>query len=311
MPYFCFSLLILMVVSCAGNPETVHVPADSMSIAADTTVSESVDTIDTLVPAPVDSLYRFSKYKEGGLIYGYKNRAGEVVIKPQFEVAGEFYRGLAPVVKGTKHGLCDTSGKWAVVFDDFKFAVWSNDPAGCYEFEGIDEGFYAVVNEEGKYAYANARAELITSFEYTDVTRFSEGKAVVYKNERAGFIDTNGAEVIDLDYEYALPFSEGLAAVRLKGKMGFIDHSGKLVIPAIYQEAYYFSEGFCAVTKSTNYSNYFYIDKTGKTVIPGPYEDAGNFENGEALVQKRGICRVIDASGKELRKLDYDCFGGC
>jgi len=38
---------------------------------------------------------------------GYINKTGKIVIKPQFDFAGEFSEGLAPVVVGYKWGYMD------------------------------------------------------------------------------------------------------------------------------------------------------------------------------------------------------------
>jgi hypothetical protein len=290
-------------MACAGNPDSANISTG----VSDETDSASVDTLvsDTLLPYKGDSLYAFYGDNES---YGFMNSQGIVVIKPRFIMAGDFYGGVAPVATETEHGFCDSTGKMITVFDGFEFYIQNGDYVTGFLGK---EGFYVVHNSDEKWGYVNSRGELITDLIYDDVSEFSEGKAVVHLNEKAGFIDTNGTEVIPLNYEHAWAFSEDLAAVRIDDKTGFIDHTGKLVIPAIYEEAYAFSEGLCIVTRSANYSNYYYIDQTGKTIIPGPYEQGGNFYEGKAYVSKRGFCRIIDTSGKELEKLDYDCFGGC
>jgi hypothetical protein len=310
MQKIAFFLPVFLCLACAGNSENTFLPTDSTAIGETDTTALIVVADTTLVTA-TDPLFVFSQYKNDQLLYGFTNGEGETIIQPQFNQAGSFYKGLAPVVKGDEHGFCDITGEFVCVFKDFEFALWPNELAGGHEFQGAAEGFYVVTDETEKMGYVNSRGELITEFIYDNAREFSEGKAVVYLNEKAGFIDTNGTEVVPLHYQNAWSFSEGLAAVRINDKTGFIDHAGKLIIPAIYEEAYTFSEGLCVVTKSVSYTNYYYIDQTGKTIIPGPYEDAADFYEGRAYVSKRGTCRIIDQSGKELEKLDYDCFGGC
>ena len=51
------------------------------------------------------------------------------------------------------------------------------------------------------------------------------------EQDKLGFIDKAGKQIIPPNYNDAQPFSEGLAAVRLKGEYGYIDRSGKMVIP--------------------------------------------------------------------------------
>ena len=48
-------------------------------------------------------------------------------------------------------------------------------------------------------------------------------------------------------YDYAGGFSEGLARVKLNDKLGFIDKTGKQVVPCVYDDAWNFSEGLARV----------------------------------------------------------------
>src|SRR5206468_8469070 len=54
---------------------------------------------------------------------------------------------------------------------------------------------------------------------------FAEGLCVIHilGEDKYGFIDKTGKEVIPRKYDDARSFSEGLAAVKLNGEWGFID----------------------------------------------------------------------------------------
>lgn len=54
-----------------------------------------------------------------------------------------------------------------------------------------------------------------------------EGLAVVKLNDRYGFVDKTGKEVISPKYDSVGYFSEGLVTVLLKGNLGFVDKTGK------------------------------------------------------------------------------------
>ena len=58
--------------------------------------------------------YGLAKYQDGAL-WGHINQNGEIVIKPQWAYAADFYDGLA-AVKTTdgKWGFIDKQGKWAI-----------------------------------------------------------------------------------------------------------------------------------------------------------------------------------------------------
>ena len=67
------------------------------------------------------------------------------------------------------------------------------------------------------------------------------------QNDKVGFMDKAGRQVIPPRYNDAQPFSEGLAAVKLGDKYGYIDRSGKMVIPPQFEDAGPFSEGLAPV----------------------------------------------------------------
>ena len=69
--------------------------------------------------------------------------------------------------------------------------------------------------------------------------------------------------MIPIKYDKAWSFSEGLANVKLNDKWGFIDKTGKEVIPIKYDDAYSFSRGLALVKLE---GKYFYINPKGECV---------------------------------------------
>ena len=65
---------------------------------------------------------------------------------------------------------------------------------------------------------------------YNSVYDFSEGLAGVETNDKWGFVNKSGKEVIPCKYDDVYDFSEGLAGVKMNGKWGFVNKSGKEVI---------------------------------------------------------------------------------
>ena len=53
---------------------------------------------------------------------------------------------------------------------------------------------------------------------YDDPQPFEEGFSVVTKDDKKGFVNPQGKEIVPLVYENAEKFSEGLAAVKKEGK---------------------------------------------------------------------------------------------
>ena len=67
--------------------------------------------------------------------------------------------------------------------------------------------------------------------EYDYIYDFNEELARVKLNDKFGFINKEGKEVIPLIYDYAFNFHEGLAFIQLDNKMGLINKEGIEVIP--------------------------------------------------------------------------------
>lgn len=98
-------------------------------------------------------------------------------------------------------------------------------------------------------------------------------------------------------------FSEGLAVVEKEDYWGFIDEKGQTIIPCIYSFAEDFHCGLAAVEDEDG--TLFYIDKKGKKlVLKREYDYIESFNDGWAVV---GVDKtqdtqygVIDINGKEI-----------
>jgi serine/threonine protein kinase len=91
---------------------------------------------------------------------------------------------------------------------------------------------------------------------------------------------TNDNWQANYDKVYAFFFER--AVVMKNGKYGYVDTNGKLVIPLQYQDAYDFrKEGLALVKKNKLFG---FIDKNGKIKINFHYKKAKSFENGKAYV---------------------------
>jgi WG containing repeat len=235
--------------------------------------------------SPKSSMFAVPVYGSDNVLrYGFSTEKEKLVIKPKFDLAGNFHAGFAPVIYKGVHGIIDTTGEMVYKLKNYTFSIFQNELSGEESIEGCGEGFFLVKDKNEKFGYVNEKAELVIPCLYDDSQGFSQGRAVIIQNERFGFIDTSGKVIVKPTYELAYSFSDSLACVQIGEKRGFIDLSGKLVIPAIYYGCFYFSEGLCYAKKS---------------------------ENGEALVFKRGKCRIIDKSGTQLRTAGTNCFQGC
>jgi WG containing repeat len=254
--------------------------------------------------------------------WGYIDRSGKLVIKPQFDGAHPFYDGIAKVMTGTrfekeKWSYINTSGK--PIFKDLS----------VNRLENFSEGLGAVClykQDEIGYlcGYMDKSGSWAIEPKFYSSMSFQDGLARTAardRNSKTGtrqvYIDKTGNEVIELSTiptQNSNGFSEGLArfAISVPGKeylpQGFVDKTGKVVIEPKFEAAGDFSEGLAAVMffkppkvidyeKDDPYEAGF-IDTTGKIVIKPQFEFYRPFSEGLAFVMIRGRIGAIDKTGK-------------
>ena len=237
--------------------------------------------------------------------YGYINKTGSIVIKPQFMYADNFSEGLAAVSEnGDKYGYIDTSGTM-VIRPQFHTA------------EAFSEGLAAVETGTGKdmrWGFVDKTGRLAISAQFTSVSKFSEGLCCVSikkdGQDITGFIDKTGTWVIKAGQTAQSDFSEGVALTMFSNHNGYaiINQKGKVI--AQLPEGMIgdsispgFSEGLAVVRDifPPYNSSEGYIDKSGKVVIKPQFVWAYDFSEGLAAagiyengVQKYGY---IDKTG--------------
>ena len=164
------------------------------------------------------------------------------------------------------------------------------------------DGLAGVVLND-KYGYIDGKGNEIISLKYDDADEFREGLAEVTLDNKSGFIDKSGKEIIPFKYDDAFYFSEGLASVELNNKWGIIDKTGKEIIPFIYDSPAVFSEGLASVKLNDKYG---FMDKTGKEIILFIYDDAYGFSERLAVVKLNGKYGFIDKQGTVVVPIKYD-----
>ncbi|MDF2891203.1 MAG: repeat protein [Clostridia bacterium] len=249
---------------------------------------------------PIESGEELYVIRDNGR-YGYINKSGLVVIKPQFEDAYNFSEGLARISVQHKYGFIDKDGKIVIepVFDDagdfiegmvrvsidnkYGFIDKAGKAAIPLEYEVVSEfseglaGIYA----QGKWGFINNKGKVVIQPRFNNVGFFKNGLAPVSENELYGYINKKGQYVIEPKYNYANNFSEHLAMVGIDNKYGYIDIKGNEVIQLKYQSGFDFSEGLAAVMEAGKWG---FIDKKGSFLIKPAYETADSFSEGRAAV---------------------------
>jgi hypothetical protein len=263
-----------------------------------------------------DGLARFQTPSGQERKYGFMDKAGRVVIAPQFYAVGHFSEGLAwfQVLVGGKwlYGFIDRTGKVAI---PPRFTEQPGDFAeGLARVAGKSN--YGFIDRTGRFQIPEQFRQLDASFSEGLLAAALEGDP-----PRGVYLRRDGTVAFEIplwqertarqrsQYTFGTPlrrpFSEGLAPVVSFNKVGFIDKTGKVVIAPLFRETSGFSEGLAAVKIIGSDGRYVwgYIDRAGEFVVAPQFRDARPFAGGLAHVTTAdGARRLIDSSGKVVWK---------
>jgi hypothetical protein len=205
-------------------------------------------------------------------LWGFVDKSGVMVIKPQFKFANSFSEGLSAVDFEGRKGFIDHTGQLQI-------------PNRYKTADSFSEGL--------------ALTTVLVEKKTAGLTFWRSKEE--NSDKKYGFINKNGDVVIEHRFEYARSFSDGLAAVKTKEKWGFVDRLGNMVINANYSFVENFSEGLVGFSLSNSSSKYGYMDKTGRVVIEPQFATAFEFKNGLAHVEWSAIkTGYIDRSGRTV-----------
>lgn len=162
----------------------------------------------------------------------------------------------------------------------------------------------AVVSINDKYGYVNNKGEEIIPLQFDSASDFIEGYAAVKKNGKWGFINEMGNNITGFEYDDVNDFSEGLAYTEKEGNKGFIDKTGILVIPIQYDSATKFQQGLATIIKNEKQG---LINRQGELIIPPKYSLIYPFENDLAVaLNNDNKFGFIDKTGEVIIPFVYD-----
>lgn len=138
---------------------------------------------------------------------------------------------------------------------------------------------------------------------YDKLYEFHEGLARVCKNDKYGFIDKLGQEIIPCIYDDAEDFDLGVSIVEKGEKTGAVNKQGKMVVPCIYDNIYSFRKDSLAVAVLNEKSGF--IDLNGNVIIPFNYEFCCDFSEGLAAVRQDGLYGFINKNGELIIPCQY------
>lgn len=143
---------------------------------------------------------------------------------------------------------------------------------------------------------------------YDEIEEYREGLARVRRNEKYGFINIEGDEVIPCMYEYLdCIFSNGYCKFREEDFWGVIDKGGTIIVSAKYFDIDYDEDIDAFHIYKDDYNVEGILDKDGiTTLIPCCWKRISWFNNGLAVACKNDEYVVIKQTGETVFKFSFE-----
>lgn len=201
--------------------------------------------------------------------YGYIDKNGTLVIKPQFEYKGDFINGFTVITqKDLITIVIDTNGNKLLEFKG-NYPEWTTErtfTTHSYPFSFNDNRLAVFDTTTRSYGFVDNSGEWVIKPKFSYVTDFSEGLAAV------GFWDNNPNKS---NLTHSEEFYKHLASI----KWGFIDTNGFMVIDTQYREVSAFNMGICLVDEK-------FIDQNGNEINP------------DTITNQKLLCRLQSENSK-------------
>lgn len=162
----------------------------------------------------------------------------------------------------------------------------------------------------GRWGYINAQGAIIIEANLQNAAPFSEGLAAVQHEWSWKYVNTEGEFLIDEDFQNIRSFSEGKAAVQMDRRWGYINKDGAFVVNPRFREAHAFSNNR-AFVRTLDYQDYIYIDENGVKIeavnTPNDMDfiEESRFFDQRALVRDNDLYGYIDPTGNTIIGLQY------
>lgn len=256
--------------------------------------------------------------------WGYINTLGQVICPLKYDYIGANWKeGTAWVnlggtinnegsVSGGKFGMVDSTGTEVVPID------YDGEESARNAYKETLENI-AWKKEGSQYVLYDKKSSKIISKAYDKHGRWKEDLTYIMSNQKYGYINKNGQEMIPPLYENVMTtFSENGVMVKQNGKWGFLNWKKEVVIPFRYDMiTNVYDNGLIAVNiggkeikddGTIEGGKWGYINDKGQVITPLLYDYVGsNWKDGVVWINQGGSLNRQDrsVSGGKFGLIDH------
>ncbi len=190
--------------------------------------------------------------------WGFLNKEGEEVIKPQYRAVQDFRNGLAAVQDRAtgQWGYIDLSGNTMIQ------PLYS-------EVHPFNEDGTTLVRLQDQYVVIDRTGTALKELPHSKILPDNNWLRIEHDG-KWGWCDKEGNTTIQPLYDDCRPFgTANLAPVKINGKWAYIDRKGEIVVKRQFTDAYPFFDG-CAAVRAGNV--WGFIDSDGKYTVNPQYD---------------------------------------
>ncbi len=147
--------------------------------------------------------------------------------------------------------------------------------------------------KEDFFGFIDSASKIIIPLVYDAITEFSEGLAVVNKNDSVFYINKENQNAFNQFFTDAYPFTNGIAATKKNNKWNFINRQGQSM-GLIYDEINELSNNAYVIKLNGRYGA---INHFAQTIIEPRFDKMGDFKNEFAYYIENGKYGFVSKIG--------------
>ena len=166
-------------------------------------------------------------------------------------------------------------------------------------------------SKDGKWGYSISFGECskdsIITPKFDVAEKFGyNGLAKVSRNDKWGYVNLKGEEVIPLHFDEVGDFDFGLVPVRLNNKWGYFNAQGQIAVPITFDAVSGIWRNELSAVQLRG--KWGYVNPRGDTVIKPSFDKATEFREGSAKVEVNRKWGTINTAGNVIISPAFDAI---